>query len=104
MLLTGVLVAAVAGGGVIHVVRLERARADAAASRDEALAARDLARQSLERLTDESIEALLVRGPALGERDRDFLRSVRDEFRRWPLEPGARCASELPCVASPIEK
>jgi tetratricopeptide (TPR) repeat protein len=28
-----------------------------------------------------------VRGPALGDKDREFLRSVRDEFRRWPLEP-----------------
>jgi tetratricopeptide (TPR) repeat protein len=93
--LTGVLVAAGAGGGVIHVVRLERARAEAAASRDAAIAARDLARQSLERLTDESIAALLVRGPALGERDRDFLRSVRDEFRRWPLEPDVRAGLEV---------
>jgi tetratricopeptide (TPR) repeat protein len=85
--LTAVLVMAAAGAAAYHVIRLDRAHATAAASRDAALAARDLARQSLERLTDDSIEGMLVRGPALGTKDREFLRSVRDEFRRWPLEP-----------------
>lgn len=85
--LTMVLAMAAGGAGAYHVIRLDRAQATAAASRDAALAARDLARHSLERLTDESIEGMLVRGPALGNKDREFLRSVRDEFRRWPLEP-----------------
>ena len=77
------------GGSVFHVVNLSAARAVAAASRDATRAARDHAQMSLARLTDDSIEAMLLRGPALGERDRDFLRSLRDEFRRWPLEPDA---------------
>jgi serine/threonine-protein kinase len=85
--LSAALLLAAVAGGAYHVIRLDRAHATAAASRDAALAARDLARQSLARLTDGSIEGMLVRGPALGTKDREFLRSVRDEFRRWPLEP-----------------
>jgi tetratricopeptide (TPR) repeat protein len=83
-----VLLAIIAtGGGALHVMRLEKAHAAAMASRDAAEAAQGLAKQSLQRLTDKSIEALLLRGPALGTQDRDFLGSVRDELMRWPLEP-----------------
>jgi len=87
----------VAGGGAaaLHTARLERARAGAAASDAVAASSRDLARASLERLTDESIERMLRRGPALGEKDREFLRSVADQFRRWPLEPDPRVALEF---------
>ena len=87
--LGGLLAVAGIGGSVFHVVNLSAARGVAAASRDATRAAREHARASLTRLTDDTIEAMLLRGPALGEGDRAFLRSIRDEFRRWPLEPDA---------------
>jgi tetratricopeptide (TPR) repeat protein len=83
------------GAAALHTARLERARAGAAASDAVASASRDLARESLERLTDESIESMLRRGPALGAKDREFLRSVADQFCRWPLEPDPRAAVEF---------
>ncbi len=87
--LGGLLAVAGIGGSIFHVVNLSAARAVATASRDATRAAREHARMSLARLTDDTIEAMLLRGPALGERDREFLRSIRDEYRRWPLEPDA---------------
>ena len=83
------LVVAGIGGSVFYRVNLSAAHAATAASRDATRDARNHAQQSLARLTDDTIEAMLLRGPALGERDRDFLRSIRDELRRWPLEPDA---------------
>ena len=77
------------GGAIYHMVNLSAARAVAAASRDATRVAREQARTSLARLTDDTIEAMLLRGPALGDGDREFLRSIRDEYRRWPLEPDA---------------
>jgi len=79
----------VAGGTAYHVARLAAARAEMQTSRDAAVTARDAARQALMRLTDGSVEAMLKRGPALDDMDRDYLRAVRDEFARWPLEPDA---------------
>jgi tetratricopeptide (TPR) repeat protein len=91
----GLLAVTAAVGGSLHVVRMNEARAAAVAGRDAAVAAQGLARQSMQRLTDESIAALLLRGPALGEEDRRFLESVRDELLRWPLEPDPMSALEF---------
>lgn len=84
-----VLATAGLAGFVFHVTSLGAARAAAASSQDAARTARDHAREALARLTDDTIEAMLLRGPALGERDRNYLLSIRDQYRRWPLEPDA---------------
>lgn len=87
--LVAVVIAVGAGvaGTAYHVARLRAAHADASQSRDAALAARELARRSFQRLTDGSAERLLVRGQALDQGNRDHLRHIREEYRNWPLEP-----------------
>ncbi len=85
--LAAVMAGAAVAGTAYHMAGLSAAHAALSASRDAAVAARDVARQSLARLTDGSIEAMLKRGAALNDDDRDYLRAVRDEFARWPLEP-----------------
>jgi len=54
--------------------------------------ARDDTRQTLAKLTDESVERMIKRGKALDEEDRHFLRRIRGDYMQWPLEPDARTA------------
>jgi hypothetical protein len=77
----------VGGGTAYHVRSLRAAHAEVSVSRDAALAAAALARQSFQRLTDDTAERLLVRGKVLDDLDREHLCRVREEFRAWPLEP-----------------
>ena len=48
------------------------------------------AQTSLAALTDESVERLLKRGPALNEVDRAFLTTIRDRYVKWPMESDLR--------------
>ena len=80
---------ALVAGTAYHVRSLERASAAITASRDEALAAEERARQSFDLLTDSSAERLLSRSAALDDADRDHLRGIREQYRQWPLAPDA---------------
>jgi hypothetical protein len=89
---TAALVLVAIGGGIYHVGRIRRANAEIIRGRDRAEEALAIAQRSLERLTSESIRRMLLRGEALDEGDRDYLRQVRDEFSAWPLGADPRAA------------
>jgi tetratricopeptide (TPR) repeat protein len=89
---TAALALVAIGGGIYHVARIRQANAEITRGRDRAEEALAIAQRSLERLTGESIRRMLLRGQALDEGDRDYLRQVRDEFSTWPLGPDPRRA------------
>ena len=95
---TGALVA----GTAYHVRSLERARLSISASRDEAVAAENLARRSFDMLTDASAERLISRNAALDDADRDHLRGIGIQYRQWPLDPDT--ASGLRFRAAGLER
>jgi tetratricopeptide (TPR) repeat protein len=90
---SGVLVAVAVLVGVGHQMRsLREARASLEAERTEAIAAAALARESFARLTDDSAKRFLGRGKPLDAADREYLVSLRDRCRDWPLDPDEEAA------------
>jgi tetratricopeptide (TPR) repeat protein len=83
--LVAVFVAGAIGGTIYHVLQLRQANDEIARRRDEAEEAAAVAERTLARLTDASIQRMLMRGGPLDEGDRDYLRQVRDEYLTWPL-------------------
>ena len=93
LVVTALVAAGATAAGVLHHRRsLEVARRELLATRDEAMAAARLARESFDRLTDASAARLLARGGALDTSDRDHLRQIRERYRTWPLEPDEEAA------------
>jgi len=77
----GALGAVVAAGGLWwHLSSLRQAR-------DAAIASRDLSRLALARLTDATVERMMVRNRALDDADREYLRGILALYEGWPLDP-----------------